>query len=237
MKRSVAQAEHIFTVSKSTKNDIIKQFGSSANTISIASPSSSFEQFRDIQSKNNHKRKGYFLFVGERRKHKNIINIIKAFSLFTIKSKSHIDFFMVGRDYDRRYTELIKTTIGKLRLGKRIFLLKDIDSQKLVSLYKKSLALIFVSYYEGFGIPILEAMSFGIPVITSNVYSMPEVGGKAVLQVSPENIQDIANKMQSLITDDELRKKMIKSGKTQSRKFSWLKSARIISEFLNNHAY
>ncbi len=92
--------------------------------------------------------------------------------------------------------------------------------------YKKATCLVYPSFYEGFGLPILEAMSLGCPVITSNVSSMPEVGGSAALYVNPESAKEIENSIIRIIEEIQLRKDLIRRGLEQAKKFSWGECAR-----------
>lgn len=101
----------------------------------------------------------------------------------------------------------------------------NISDEDLPLLYASAAVLLYPSLYEGFGLPILEAMSCGIPVITSNVSSMPEVGGDGAIYVDPENLEDIKDKIKLVMEDQDLRKDLIKKGFIQAKKFSWQKAA------------
>lgn len=100
-----------------------------------------------------------------------------------------------------------------------------IPNDQLPLLYSAAKVLLYPSFYEGFGLPILEAMSCGLPVVTSNVSSMPEVGGDAAIYVNPEDIQDIKKKLKNVLEDTKLRGMMIEKGFNQVKKFSWEKTA------------
>lgn len=100
-----------------------------------------------------------------------------------------------------------------------------ISDEELPVLYSGAKVLLYPSFYEGFGLPILEAMACGVPVVTSNISSMPEVGGEASEYVNPESVEDIENKLRIVMEDEEKRKRMIKGGFEQAKKFSWQKCA------------
>ena len=101
-----------------------------------------------------------------------------------------------------------------------------LSDEEMPLLYCAASILLYPSLYEGFGLPILEAMSCGIPVITSDVSSMPEVGGDAAVYVDPHNVEDIKKKLKNVMEDEELRKELIDKGFTQAKKFSWEKTAK-----------
>lgn len=105
-----------------------------------------------------------------------------------------------------------------------------LPQEKLPLLYSAASVLLYPSFYEGFGLPILEAMACGLPVITSNVSSMPEVAGEAALYVDPYNVSDIKDKLKMVTEDSELRKDLIKKGFNQAKKFSWEKCAKETTE-------
>ena len=102
-------------------------------------------------------------------------------------------------------------------------------------LLKEAKCLCFVSLFEGFGLPIIEAMKCGTPVITSNVSSMPEICGNSGLIVDPMNISEIANAMENIINNKELYQKLIQDGKKRSKMFDWEKSANIFSEIIERY--
>lgn len=119
---------------------------------------------------------------------------------------------------------------GKLGIEDRVKFLDFVSDEKLISLYKNALCLVYPSFYEGFGIPVLEAMSLGVPVICSNTSSFPEVGGKAVLYVDSHKVEDIVRALQKISEDENLRKSLIKKGFVQAKKFNWGESARKLNK-------
>lgn len=104
--------------------------------------------------------------------------------------------------------------------------INNLNTQELVLLYNASSVLLYPSFYAGFGLPILEAMACGIPVITSNLSSMPEVGGEAALYVDPKDQSDIDQKLKKVLEDEGLRKEVVRQGLSQAKKFSWEKCAK-----------
>ena len=103
-----------------------------------------------------------------------------------------------------------------------------VDEAKKVELYRNASLFVFPSLYEGFGLPVLEAMSAGVPVITSNRSSLPEVCGDAVYYVNPNNVLELAEAMKLVLTDEKLRQNMIQKGLEQAKKFSWEDSAKVL---------
>ena len=162
----------------------------------------------------------YILFVGTLQPRKNIKRLIEAFS--KLKDKD-VDLVVVGKK-GWMYDEIINSP-SEFGVGNRVKFLDSVEDEDLSTFYKNAIFFILPSLYEGFGLPVLEAMEYGCPVITSNVSSLPEAGGDAVLYVNPEDVKDITEKMQKLLQDDSLRKELVAKGREQVKKFSWKKTA------------
>ncbi|MGL5835520.1 MAG: glycosyltransferase family 4 protein, partial [Waterburya sp.] len=133
-------------------------------------------------------------------------------------------FVITGKKDDFFYPE-IKRQTAKLAAQERIIFLDYVPSAELPKLYSLAQGLVFASLYEGFGLPVLEAMACGCPVITSNVTSMPEVGGDSVLYVDPYDVESIAQGMYQLLTNEELRTNLRHQGLARAKLFSWEKTA------------
>ncbi|KKR76652.1 MAG: Glycosyl transferase, group 1 [Candidatus Levybacteria bacterium GW2011_GWA2_40_8] len=220
---SIRKARKIITISKSSKNDIIRAYGISPDKIFVAYPGlEDMKNVKDIGLENKYKIKGgYILFVGTVQPRKNVEKLIEAFSKLPDRSLTLIIIGKLGWMYDQ-----ILEAPGRYGISKRVKFLDSVSDDELPSFYKNAQFFILPSLYEGFGLPILEAMQYGCPVITSNVSSLPEAGGDAVLYVDPENVSDITSKMQKLLTDKNLRDDLVKRGFRQVKKFSWEKTAR-----------
>ncbi len=166
----------------------------------------------------------YFLFSGRWEKRKNVVRILEAFSLF--KRKSHLPHKLVltgSRTWASREAE---ATIADNRLEQHIVDLGKSPVQDLPLLYAGADALVFASLWEGFGMPIVEAMACGTPVITSNCSSMPEIAGEAGLLVDPYSAENIAFAMQQLGGDADLRARLSAAGLKRSQHFTWERCAR-----------
>ncbi len=118
------------------------------------------------------------------------------------------------------------------RVDRRIVFLGPMDDEKLASVYRGGIALIFPSLYEGFGFPVIEAMASGIPVLTSSTTSLPEVAGSAALLVEPSSTEEIAAGIHEIVTNMMLRESLIQRGFEQSARFTWDKVADKILEAL-----
>jgi len=231
---SIKWSSKIIVPSESTKRDLIKFYGVEDSKIKVVYHGVRSQKF--IKSKVHKVKNNEFniLFVGRLEKRKNIVNLIKAFEVFK-------------KSYELRATSYKLILVGKAGFGfqeikkaiQESFFSKDIILKNYISeaekdeLYKKADLFVLPSFYEGFGLPILEAMSYGVPVICSNNSSLPEVAGDAALLVDPNNIQEISEAMSKVFNDD-LRNKMIKKGFENVERFSWEKCARETMNVLLN---
>jgi glycosyltransferase involved in cell wall biosynthesis len=175
----------------------------------------------------------YLLYVGDMRFYKNLSRCLEAFDSLPLKD---YQFVITGKKDDFFYPEIARQT-AKLAAKDRIIFLDYVPITVLPSLYSMAQALVFASLYEGFGLPVLEAMACGCPVITSKVTSLPEVGGDSVLYVDPENVESIAQGMYQILTNTELKTNLTHQGLVRAKLFSWEKTAegvfRVLEDCLN----
>jgi len=235
---SVKNASKIFTISQSSKNDIIKFYRVKEQHVVVTYPGIKKNIQKvvsmDILQKAYQIPAKYILFVGTIQPRKNITRLIEAFSKLSQKYKD-VDLVIAGKK-GWLYESIIESP-KKFGVSERVHILNFVSDEDLASLYSHALCMVLPSLYEGFGLPVLEAMKYGCPVITSNVSSLPEAGGDACLYVDPEDISDITLKMEKMISSDALRKSFIKKGKEHLKKFSWEKAAKETLTILEHIAH
>lgn len=175
-----------------------------------------------MQENDNSVISNYILFVGSIEPRKNLDNLLKAYLMLPEPLKKDFKLLLVGfkgwkNEETMKLLKQLKGMVGYIGY---------VDNKKLASLYRKAFCLIYPSFYEGFGLPPLEAMACGCPVIVSNVASLPEVCGDAAYYVDPYSVESIAEGIEKVLTEEELRQSLIKKGLERAQLFSWEKSAR-----------
>jgi len=227
--RFAKKAMRICTVSNYSKTDISKTYGIDLPLIHVvyngANPryspigESEKQNIRNIYTGG----KEYFIYIGSLHPRKNLNNLILAYDRFIKNTGSEIKLLIVGSAMWKR-EKSHRNLIGKHNESRIVFTGR-LDSDELGRVLSSAIALTFVPWFEGFGIPVLEAFYTEVPVITSTQTSLPEVGGSAALYAHPGKIDDIAGKMELIVKDPELRNQLIRKGKKQRMNFSWDKTA------------
>jgi|SRR3989344_5140822 len=238
-KYSVKNASRILTISKSSADDIIKTYRIPPAKVMVTylgvKPAVSLEPhiyLMDDLRKRFGIAKSYILFVGTLQPRKNIERLIQSYSKLQ-QSKDvppPVQLLVVGKK-GWLYDQILSAPL-KYNVEKSVLFLDFVTDDELGVLYKNATFFILPSLYEGFGLPVLEAMKQGCPVITSKVSSLPEAGGDAALYVDPESVEDITKKMKQLLTDEKLQELLRKKGYEQVAKFSWEKTAKQTLEVL-----
>ena len=222
------KADHIIAVSESTKADLISQFGLEPKKITVAYNALPSE----IPFGLNPKNENYLLYLGSVHPRKNIVNLLLAFDTFVeqLKGEGYREalpkFILAGRSAFGT-NEIFE--VHQLMKNKELVEFRGSVSEKEKwQLLAEATCMCYVSKWEGFGIPILEAMHAETPVITSNEGAQAEVGSEACIQVSPHNSKDIAFEMHRVYTNEKLRKELINKGKERVKVFNWKTSSDII---------
>jgi len=176
----------------------------------------------------------YVLYPGNHRSYKNLERLVRAFAKSNI-GKRGIHLLLTGDE-----EPALRRTIDECELQNLVHFCGRVPSGKMPSLYRGAEAIVFVSLYEGFGLPILEAMASDVPVVTSATSAMPEVAGNAALIVDPYSVDAIAGALVCITTDEKLRSELVAKGRVRLREFDWDSSAekfwRLILELLNQAA-
>ncbi len=229
-KRSIDNADMIIADSEATKDDLMLYFHVPKNKIKVVylGVDKAFTQIVDKSSVEEVQKKytlpkKFFLFTGLLSPRKNIEGALRAFN--SLRADVYKDYHFVIVGGKGWLYESIFRFVQEHNLKERVHFTGYIDAADLPVLYTLAEALVFPSFYEGFGLPILEAMACGCPVITSNVSSMPEVAGDAALLIDPKNTQEIADAMEKMVSGKKLRKQLVEKGYEQAKKFTWEKTA------------
>lgn len=231
------KADAIVANSAFTKKDIVDTLGIDAGKIEVATSGLNhyfqpLDKNQIAKTKNNFTSGNpYFIFTGTRSPRKNLPRLISAFELFKSKNNLSHQLLIVGRsgwkDGD------IVSQVNSSAYSKDIQLLENIDDQEIAKLVGAAAALVFVSLYEGFGLPIIEAMACHVPVITSDVSSMPEVAGDAAIIVDPYDVDAIAQAMTDIVTDESLRSSLIVKGGFRCKQFNWDDQADMVHRLID----
>ena len=222
-------AKRIATVSEFTKTDVINTYQINPDKIDVIYNGANTE-FKPVSEEiAKHVRikfsmgKPYFLFVGALHQRKNIINLLKSFDEFKKTVSSPLQLMIVGQK--RWWTREMEETYRAMIHKDQVIFTGRVSQDDLQKITASAFAITYVSFFEGFGIPILEAMRCNVPVITSNVTSMPEIAGGAALLCDPSSVLSIHDAMLKLYSDPALRTSLIEKGKLRASLFSWEKTS------------
>jgi glycosyltransferase involved in cell wall biosynthesis len=230
--RFAAKANRIATVSEFSKKDIQERYGIPDSRIDVVFNGVN-EKFHPITEteKTAIKKKftegcDYFIFIGALLPRKNLKNLFLAFDIFKKQNHSRHKLVIVGAR--KWWTSELETIFNNLHHKNDVVFTGRLGEEELNSVLAAALALTYVSYFEGFGIPILEAFRCGVPVITSNVTSMPEVAGNAALLTDPFDPHSIAEAMNKIASDPSLCELLRQNAEIRKKDFSWEKSAQLL---------
>ncbi len=222
-KYACENADVIIAISESTKRDIVKYYGVSESKIKVnyLSADPIFEKKVTTEQQQSVLKKydlpsEFLLYVGSVIERKNLLSIIKAME--QLPADLDLPLVVVGKG--KAYFQKIKNYLQTNPIRNRIIFTKYIETADLPAIYQAAQVFLFPSIYEGFGIPVIEALHSGTPVITSNISSLPEAGGSNSLLIDPTSVEEISNGISTILKDDQLRQKMVSEGKEYVKRFS-----------------
>lgn len=232
--RFARKAGRIATVSEYSKSDISSLYGIDPARIDVVyngvspgfrpQPGAIREDIREKYTKGC----DYFLFVGSLHPRKNIARLMQAFDQFRKSNDTDTKLLIVGSRY--WWTNDIKQAYEEMEHQDEVIFTGRVSDESLYKITASALAVTYVPYFEGFGIPIIEAMQCGVPVITANVTSMPEVAGDAALLVDPFSVDSITQALTRIHRDTALRASLSEAGKARCSAFSWDRTASLLWE-------
>lgn len=230
------KANHVITVSEYSKQDICKTYNIPQEKVTAIwnAASAVFQPILEDQKieirKEYTNEKPYFLFVGALHPRKNLSRLIPAFEKFKKESPDDMHQLLIVGE------ALFSNSFGKIQISdeikQSIHFTGHLSLEKLALVMASADVFTFVPYFEGFGIPMVEAMQSGTPILAGNLTSLPEVGGGAVLYCDPMNVDDIAVKLSLIANNDEMKKELSQKGLERSQLFSWDESAEKVWEIL-----
>ena len=223
------KAKMIATVSHFSKKDIITQYKTADEKINIvySAVKKIFHplniQQKEIIKEKYTEGKEFFIYTGALQPRKNLVNLLKAFSLFKKRQHSNWKLVLAGRLAWKNddFLHLLKTYKYRNDIITPGYISESVLAQLTASAY----AMIYPSLFEGFGVPVLEAMKSEIPVLTSANSSMQEIGEEAALYFDPLSVNDMAEKLMLIYKDEDLRNSLIQKGKQKAGEFSWQRTA------------
>ena len=224
------QAEHIICNSQATAKDIVNFYGIAASKITPILLGYDANNFYPRHSQKEYLKSPYFLYLGRQDPYKNIAGLINAFA--AVSNDYHL---AIAGSTDPRFTPQLQQLAKELNIEDRVIWLDYLDYQQLPIVISGATALVFPTFWEGFGLPVLEAMACGTPVITSNLASLPEITGDTAILIDPYDTAAITSAMIEIGRDEVMRSQLGQLGIQQARKFSWSKTGTATKEVLKKY--
>jgi glycosyltransferase involved in cell wall biosynthesis len=232
MQRMLKKARVVATVSEFSKADILSDYKLPASKIEVVY-SAVKESFHPLTAEEQEAVRqqytggsAYFIYVGAVHPRKNLVNLLKAFSVFKKRLQSNMKLVLAGR-LAWKNDEFLQL-LQNYKYRDEVILTNYIEESEIVRLLGASYALVYPSLFEGFGVPVLEAMKCDVPALTSQNTSMQEIAGEAGLYFDPASYQDIAEQMMRIYKDEDLRKRLIEKGRETAAAFSWERTAALL---------
>ena len=236
-KKYARRAKHIITVSRFCKEDIANKYNIDKKKISVIynGVSSTFRKIDEtdkVQIRNKYtKGKEFFIFIGSLHKRKNINNILKSFEEYKMQSGKY-KFLIAGEQ--KWLNQETRNTYNNMKFKKDVVFLGRVADEEVPVILGSANALCFTSLFEGFGLPIIEAMKASVPVITSNISSMPEIAKDGAIIVNPYDANEITDALWKIEKNKKLIQKIVDKGNERVQLFNWAKSAEQTWRILKN---
>jgi len=227
--RFAKKSRKILTVSNATKNDIVSKYDIAPEKIKVAwnGVSSIYSPFTDKQKESfcleHTNDKSYFLFVGSIHPRKNVQRLIEAYSLFINETKSNLRLVIIGSNMWQGTSLSIPQNVKS-----SVDFTGHLSSEMLSKYMASAFALVYVPYFEGFGLPLVEAMACGIPIISGDKTSLPEIAGNAAVYCNPFDVNEIKTQMINLFSDKKLQQKLSVNALERKNLFCWDNTAKLV---------
>ncbi len=234
IKNSCKWSKNIVCVSNNTKRDLMKLYNIPKEKIRVVyegvnpAPVENIKEDTQTLYKYGVQKQQYFIFIGRLEERKNISNIVNAYEILRKHFGVTQKLVLVGKSghgWDR-----IEQEVAKHSFAEDIIITGFVESEEKWALLRNASVFVFPTLYEGFGLPVLEAQQLGVPVVTSNNSSLKEISKKSALLVNPLLASDIAEKMNILITDNNMRNTIVQSGFENIKRFNWDRCARLVAK-------
>ncbi len=234
MPRSIRRADKIITVSRNERRQIIDFYKIPAEKVDFTYNGVDFERFaKEFSTEEKEKIRAkyklpekFLLYVGTMQPRKNVPALVATLrSLYDKYGTGGLKLVIVGNRQARNFDERIDEAIKKYNLRNDVIFPGWVEDEDLPAFYKLADCFVFVSLYEGFGIPVVEAMAAGLPVVSSDKSCLPEVGGEAALYADPADSRKFASQINRILSDNNLRSELIKKGNELAQTYSWQKTA------------
>ncbi len=238
---SIKKCNGLTTISNASKKDVLNFFPINEKKVEViyldAPPwfkeKISISKHKEILKKYRLQRNEYLFYPANFWPHKNHKRLLQAFKLLTKKYK---DFSLVFSGFAYKDKNNLSRLIKSMNLAKKVKYLGFIPKEEMPIIYRNSLGLVFPSIFEGFGIPLIEAMKTGCPIVCSSINSIREVAGESALYFDPFSVSDIKNKLELFIKNKKLRSSLVKKGLVRSKKYSYLSSIKKTLKFIKKVA-
>jgi glycosyltransferase involved in cell wall biosynthesis len=228
---SIRLADHIIAISRFTRSELIALFPEAEPRVYVVYEASNLKGPEPAGP--SLLPTDYFLFVGSSEPRKNIGKLLEAYAQYLESSEHPFDMVVVGAD---EWGDISVSRLAEqLGLGAHLHLMRNVDDDSLCSLYANARACILVSFYEGFGLPLVEAMQWGTPLIVSNRSALPEIAGEAGIYVDPDDIGSIAHALHRMTDEIETHAELARLARIRGQQFSWEKAAAETLALLSRH--